>query len=77
MINEEQKVIEPRIPRKRGFAAMDAERVREIARTGGQAAHRAGTAHEFTADEARAAGKKGGLAPHPQRKRRSEVPAPS
>jgi general stress protein YciG len=40
---------------------MDRERVRQIARVGGKAAHVAGTAHEFTRDEARAAGRKGGL----------------
>src|SRR3978361_65827 len=44
----------------RGFASMDRERQREIARKGGKAAHEKGTAHEFTADEARAAGRKGG-----------------
>lgn len=47
---------------KRGFAAMGPERQREIARRGGQAAHQKGTAHEFTAAEARSAGQKGGLA---------------
>jgi general stress protein YciG len=46
--------------RNRGFASMDAERQREIARKGGRAAHEKGTAHEFTPDEARAAGRKGG-----------------
>lgn len=46
--------------RNRGFASMDAERQREIARKGGKAAHEKGTAHEFTPDEARAAGRKGG-----------------
>jgi general stress protein YciG len=46
--------------RGRGFASMEAEKQREIARKGGQAAHAGGTAHEFTADEARAAGRKGG-----------------
>src|SRR5579859_846769 len=46
--------------RNRGFASMDRERQREIARKGGRAAHEKGTAHEFTSDEARAAGKKGG-----------------
>ena len=45
---------------KRGFAAMDPERAREISRLGGRAAHVAGTAHEFTKEEAREAGKKGG-----------------
>src|SRR3954471_14008145 len=44
----------------RGFASMSAERQKEIARKGGRAAHAKGTAHEFTADEARAAGQKGG-----------------
>ena len=39
---------------------MDREKQREIARKGGKAAHEKGTAHEFTADEARAAGRKGG-----------------
>jgi hypothetical protein len=46
--------------RNRGFASMNAERQREIARKGGKAAHEKGTAHEFTSDEARAAGRKGG-----------------
>ena len=46
--------------RSRGFASMDSEKQREIARKGGRAAHEKGTAHEFTADEARAAGRKGG-----------------
>lgn len=44
----------------RGFASMDAVKQREIARKGGKAAHVKGTAHEFTKDEARAAGRKGG-----------------
>lgn len=44
----------------RGFASMNRDRQREIARKGGKAAHEKGTAHEFTADEARAAGRKGG-----------------
>jgi general stress protein YciG len=44
----------------RGFASMDREKQKEIARKGGRAAHEKGTAHEFTSDEARAAGRKGG-----------------
>ena len=44
----------------RGFAAMDAERQREIASQGGRAAHQRGTAHEFTPEEARDAGRRGG-----------------
>ena len=42
----------------RGFAAMDPQRQREIASLGGRAAHQSGHAHEFTTEEARAAGKK-------------------
>jgi hypothetical protein len=45
---------------KRGFASMDASRQRDIASKGGKAAHAKGTAHEWTADEARRAGRKGG-----------------
>lgn len=47
---------------RRGFAAMDAQKQREIASKGGRAAHQAGRAHEFTSDEAREAGRKGGEA---------------
>ena len=46
----------------RGFASMDASRQREIASKGGRAAHAKGTAHEWTPDEARVAGRKGGEA---------------
>ena len=49
---------------KRGFASMDEAKRREIASKGGKAAHEKGTAHEFTPEEARAAGKKGGEASH-------------
>src|SRR3954471_12972379 len=44
----------------RGFASMSSDRQKEIARKGGRAAHAKGTAHEFTSDEARSAGQKGG-----------------
>jgi uncharacterized protein len=47
---------------KRGFASMDAEKQRAIASKGGRAAHEKGTAHEFTPEEAREAGRKGGEA---------------
>jgi general stress protein YciG len=47
---------------KRGFASMDAAKQKEIASKGGRAAHSKGTAHEFTSDEARVAGRKGGEA---------------
>lgn len=67
---EEKSVVEiPRPRRPRGFAAMDRSKVSEIASKGGKAAHAAGTAHQFTSEEARAAGKKGGVAPHVRRGR--------
>jgi uncharacterized protein len=53
--------VEPR-RRERGFAVMDPERRRRISSVGGKAAHEKGTAHEFTRDEAREAGRKGGRA---------------
>jgi general stress protein YciG len=45
---------------KRGFASMDERLQREIARKGGRAAHERGSAHQFTPEEAREAGRKGG-----------------
>jgi hypothetical protein len=61
---EESTPVEPP-PRKkarRGFAAMSAEKQKEIASLGGKAAHAKGTAHEFSPEEARNAGRKGGQA---------------
>jgi uncharacterized protein len=46
---------------------MDAKKQREIASKGGKAAHAKGTAHEWTKEEAREAGRKGGMLSH-QRK---------
>jgi general stress protein YciG len=48
---------------------MDRKLVSEIARKGGKAAHSAGTAHEFTSEEARVAGRKGGRATHAKRRK--------
>ena len=48
----------------RGFASMDRNKQREIASKGGKAAHQTGTAHEWTSEEAREAGRKGGMASH-------------
>jgi len=53
MMNGERK-------ERRGFASMSPEKQREIASKGGRAAHQKGTAHEWTSDEARNAGRKGG-----------------
>lgn len=50
--------------KKRGFAAMDPELQRAISSKGGRVAHQQGVAHVFTHDEAKAAGRKGGLATH-------------
>ena len=61
---------EERPRKRRGFAAMDPRLVSELATRGGKAAHRAGTAHEFTSEEARIAGRKGGLATHAKRRAR-------
>src|SRR4030088_606383 len=58
---------------KRGFASMDASKQREIASKGGRAAHAKGTAHEFTTDEARVAGRKGGEAVSRDRQHMSTI----
>ncbi len=53
----------------RGFATMDPEKRREAASKGGAMAHKRGTAHKFTEEEAKIAGRKGGLAKHTHRGR--------
>ena len=58
----------------RGFASMDRAKQREIASKGGKAAHQKGTAHEWTSEEARDAGRKGGIASH--RRRREQAGGP-
>lgn len=58
----------------RGFASMDPAKQREIASKGGKAAHQKGTAHEWTSEEARDAGRKGGIASH--RRRREQLGGP-
>lgn len=57
----------------RGFASMDRAKQREIASKGGKAAHQKGTAHEWTSEEAREAGRKGGMASH-RRKQEQQQP---
>src|SRR5687767_12452000 len=59
MMNEAAKGTGERKER-RGFASMSPEKQREIASKGGRAAHQKGTAHEWTSEEARSAGRKGG-----------------
>jgi uncharacterized protein len=58
---------------KRGFASMDEDKQREIASKGGHAAHEKGTAHEFTSEEAREAGRKGGEAVSQDREHMAEI----
>jgi uncharacterized protein len=65
----------PPARKPRGFAAIERNLVKEIARKGGKAAHAAGTAHEFTSEEARVAGRKGGQATHANRKGPADVSA--
>jgi general stress protein YciG len=65
----------------RGFASMDRAKQREIASKGGKAAHQKGTAHEWTSEEARDAGRKGGIASHRRRRDQAgsegdQVPSP-
>ena len=59
----------------RGFASMDRGKQKEIASRGGKAAHQKGTAHEWTSEEARQAGRKGGMASH-RRKQEGGEPSP-
>ena len=66
----------PERKERRGFASMSPERQREIASKGGRAAHEKGTAHEWTAEEARRAGRKGGQVSRGGRGRLPENPAP-
>ena len=58
----------------RGFASMDRSKQRDIASKGGKAAHQKGTAHEWTSEEAREAGRKGGMASH-RRKQEQQPPS--
>lgn len=59
--------------KKRGFAGMPAEAHRKISRLGGVAAHACGKAHEFSSEEAQAAGKKGGLVVSSDRKHMADI----
>ena len=60
----------PNGKKRRGFAVISEELRKEISRKGGRAAHAAGTAHEFTSEEARVAGRKGGYVSHAKRQAR-------
>ena len=56
----------------RGFASMERNKQREIASKGGKAAHQKGTAHEWTSEEAREAGRKGGMASHRRKQQQQQ-----
>ena len=58
----------------RGFASMDRSKQRDIASKGGKAAHQKGTAHEWTSEEAREAGRKGGMASHRRKQEQQQMP---
>lgn len=60
----------PRKKGRRGFASMDKEKQKAIAASGGRAAHARGTAHEFTPEEARLAGRVGGAVAQQRRAER-------
>jgi general stress protein YciG len=55
---------------------MDPNKQREIASKGGKAAHQKGTAHEWTSEEARDAGRKGGIASHRRRREQQAETTP-
>jgi uncharacterized protein len=59
--------------RGRGFAGMDRDRQRQISSQGGKAAHQKGTAHEFDSEEAREAGRKGGMVSGGRRRAREQA----
>ena len=53
---------------------MDRSKQRDIASKGGKAAHQKGTAHEWTSEEAREAGRKGGMASHRRKQEQQQTP---
>lgn len=53
---------------------MDRNKQRDIASKGGKAAHQKGTAHEWTSEEAREAGRKGGMASHRRKQQQTDDP---
>jgi general stress protein YciG len=74
-LDDNKKEMMTETKRARGFASMNPDLQRQIASLGGKAAHAKGRAHQWTLEEARAAGRKGGTASHRPAKRR-EAGAP-
>lgn len=62
MTQQHQPFDRAKVAAPRGFARMDPERQKEVSSIGGRTAHERGNAHEFTSEEARQAGHKGGQA---------------
>lgn len=71
--NGEQSLMNSGNRSNRGFAAMSAEKQKQIASEGGRAAHRQGVAHEWNTEEARRAGRKGGQIVSQNREHMSEI----
>jgi len=59
--------------KKRGFAVMNPEKRRAIAQKGGRAAHEQGVAHEFSREEAKKAGERGGRVVSQNRAHMAEI----
>jgi general stress protein YciG len=62
------RVAKEKAQQRRGFAAIDPEKRRELASRGGKAAHAQGKARKWTLEQARAAGALGGKASHSKSK---------
>lgn len=58
---------------RKGFAGMDREKLRAICSAGGKAAHKAGTAHQWTTETARIAGRMGGKSASRKRQSNTQV----
>jgi general stress protein YciG len=58
---------------RRGLASADQATRQRVASQGGRAAHAKGTAHEWTSEEAREAGRKGGKVVSQDRQHMSEI----
>jgi general stress protein YciG len=69
----DSKIVAMKKKSKRGFASMDPDKQRAIAIKGGRAAHAKGKAHEFTSEEARVAGAKGGRVTASDREHMAEI----
>lgn len=69
----DEKDDQPAPAKKRGFAAMDPAKQREIASRGGRKAHAIGKAHQFTSQEASVAGRLGGQAVAQDREHMSRI----